>query len=605
MRFRTEAAISALGLVLFLFLVWPMAVANIDDMAMIRTFGGDETAIVDTLNSMLDRSSPDPGVYKYGALYFQAPFLALKFTGLIDPRHVALVLRIMSVLGGLACLAGLALGARALFGPGAAVMAMGLSCALPLVIRWSKTIHPDTLGLAGLVVAWGLLLLGLKRNRLALVLGSAALAGVAAGIKLNSAIIVLFLPLALLALSLANPAGSWTRPRYALAGSAAACGLMVVGGLVVGLMATPDRLAKAGQLVALETGGTEALPFWVSHMPQLGWVLAAGGVLLLVLLYPARRMNYFGRLPILSGTVSTTILAALLFGAGFFAANSAAFFNPGPVAAWFLNETVRMKHSYVPEGLFFFKTVVTMGFWGWLGTALSGLGFAFLMAKPADRADRWIAALLAGWVLFNLLYLTHSFSAPKPRHAAQVLPALVWLGAAGLTGLATLLGDLFGKAGRLRWLGLALAALLLIPGLKYGTAYGLQLQKDVAAYASSPAMETGRFLEKAFAPETVILHDPYIYIPMVFTFAREEWEPSLALLDSYKPDLVVINQGFYRRYIQFDNAAGLMRPAQRQLATDYYHALLDNGAGGRYEEVRKFGGISVMARRGFKPRSAP
>ncbi len=601
MRFRTEAAVSALGLILFVWLVWPMARANIDDMAMIRTFGGDETAIVETLNSMLERSSLDPGVYKYGSLYFQAPYLALRLTGLTDPHHVALLLRTMSVIGGLAGLAGLALGARALFGPGAAAAAMGLGCALPLLLRWSKTIHPDTLGLAGLIAAWGLLLLGLRKNRPALVLGGAAAAGLAAGIKLNSGIIVLFLPLALLALNLANPAPSWSRPRHALASLIALCGLMVGGGLAVVLMATPERLAKAGQLVALETGGTEALPFWVGSMPLLGWALAAGGGLLLVLGWLARRKGLLGRWPILCGTLTATALAMLLFGAGFFAANSAAFFNPGPVAAWFLNETVRMKHSYVPEGLFFFKTVVSPGFWGWLGTLLSGLGLAFLMVRPRHRADRWIASLLAGWILFNLLYLTHSFNAPKPRHAVQILPALIWLGAAGLAGL----GRFLGKVGRRGWLGFALAALLLIPGLKHGTAYGLQLQKDVAANAHSPAMETGRYLGKTFAPETVILHDPYIYIPLVFTFAREEWEPSPALLESLKPDLIVLNQGFYRRYVRFDNAAGLMRPAQRELAGEYYRALLDNGAGGRYQEIRKFGPIIVMARRGFPSASKP
>ena len=582
---------------LFLFLVWPMARANIQDMALIRAFGGDETAIVETLSSMLERSSPDPGVYKYGSLYFQVPFGIMKLMSSTDPHYIALIFRIMSVLGGLLALAGLGWFGRALFGPGAGAAAVWLSCALPLLTRWSKTIHPDTLGLAGLVAAWGLVLWALKKERVGPLLWAGVVAGLAAGVKLNSVFLVLFLPLALIGLVRTGRAAGWARPGYALGALAAAIAALAGVGAALAFLATPERLAKAGELVALETGGTEALPFWVNALPLLGWGMAALAVAVLGLAVLAWRLYLFGRLPRLAAFITTLALTGLFFGAGFFVADAAAFFNPGPVAAWFLNETVRLKHSYVPEGLFFFRTMVDMGYWGWLGTGLSALGFLVLALKPRDRADRWVAGLLAGWVIFNLLYLTHSIDAPKPRHAIQILPALIWLAAVGLAWLGGFLGRLLPRP----WLGLALAGLLLLPGLKHGTAYGLQLQKDVAAYAASPAVEVGRYLEREFAPGTVILHDPYVYVPVAFTSSREVWEPSLGLLDSYQPDLVIINRGYFRRYVSFDNAAGLMRPQKRQEAADYYRALVEDGASGRFRPLRKFGEITVLARAGFEP----
>ncbi len=122
----------------------------------------------------------------------------------------------------------------------------------------------------------------------------------------------------------------------------------------------------------------------------------------------------------------------------------------------------------------------------------------------------------------------------------------------------------------------------------------------MAAYAQSPAMEVGRYLEKEFAPETVILHDPYVYVPAGFASAQEVWEPGLDLLESLRPDLVILNQGFFRRYVSFDNAAGLMRPEKRQQAAKYYRALTSNGEGGIYRPIRVLGKITILARVGFR-----
>ncbi|MBW1713672.1 MAG: hypothetical protein JRJ59_11045, partial [Deltaproteobacteria bacterium] len=62
LKAKWEFVAVALGLGLYLALTWPAARAWIDDMAMIRAFGGDETVMVETVLSMLDRSSLDPKV---------------------------------------------------------------------------------------------------------------------------------------------------------------------------------------------------------------------------------------------------------------------------------------------------------------------------------------------------------------------------------------------------------------------------------------------------------------------------------------------------------------------------------------------------------------
>jgi hypothetical protein len=119
----------------------------------------------------------------------------------------------------------------------------------------------------------------------------------------------------------------------------------------------------------------------------------------------------------------------------------------------------------------------------------------------------------------------------------------------------------------------------------------------VAGYKNLPSMAVGRWLAENYPPQTTIFHDPYVYIPLVFVNSRELWEPSLDDLETGRPELIILNQGYHRRYLSFDNAAGLMRPARRQAAADYYRALLDHGWEGTYGVIKKFDQITVMARR--------
>jgi|GEM_PF-2074659 len=595
-----EKAVTASCLALYLALVLPMALANVDDMAVIRTFGGDETAIVETLLSMRERGSWDPGVYKYGSLYFQLPYGAARLAGLatqVGPREVALTLRLLSVLGGLACLGGLAWFGARLLGPGGAAGAAALACTLPLLVGWGKTIHPDTLGLAGLIVAWGLLLAGLKQHREKVLLAGALAAGLAAGIKLNSALLAPFLPLLALSFALTGPVTLWEQRQTGLVmGLALTAGLLVMG-LALNLIVSPERLAKAVALVVEETGRAELVPFWVRSLPLAGTRLILLAGLTAGLTFMAWHFGFFTRRPLVCAVFSLSLALAALFGLGLTISNSAALLHPGQVAEWFLMETVRLKHSYVPEGWFFWRTMVHPGYWGWIGLGLSALGFFWVIARNNDQGLRWPVIFLAGWILLNLVYLSFSIAAPKPRHALQILPALVWLAAAGLNRLAGLISGLSGRT----WLGVGAALVILALPLGRGVDSALALQRQVAGYKNLPSMAVGRWLAESYPPRTTIFHDPYVYIPQAFINSTELWEPGLDDLEAGRPDLVILNQGFHRRYLTFDNAAGLMRPARRQAAADYYRALLKDGHEGRYQVVKKFEGITVLARTGLPP----
>lgn len=592
---RLEILGVAVCLAVYGWLVWPMAWANIDDMPMIRAFGGDETALVENVTGMLERNSWDPKVYKYGSVFFQGPYLILKVWGLFEPvgaHETALTMRTFSVVGGLLMILAAAWVGRRLMGPGAGVIAAVLTFGLYMMARWGRMIHPDTLGLCGLMLALGLLLASLQERRTGLLLGASVVTGVAAAIKLNSIFLTPFLPLAGLIIGCGGVSERWSRPQYGLLAGLLVGGACLPIGLVIRLLATPERIAKAIKVVALETGRADLTPAWVTHLPEIGLILLGLGGAIIALTLILWRAGVFGRYPLLTQTLALGVACTVCFLIGYGLANTAAFPNPGFVAEWFLTESIRLKHSYEVEPWFFWKVMLRPAFWGVYGVCLSGLGLIWGLVRPREPRERVMVLILAAWTLLILVYLTTSVAAPKPRHVLQILPSLILLAAYGLLRLGQA-----GSRGRSAWLGIILVGLAVSPLIWVNLGPGLDLRAyELTEKRKSPTIRVGLWLAENHPPEARIWHDPYVYVPARFKNRREEFEPRLEWLGEYDPDLILLNQGHYRRYLKYINNAGKMRPGRMKEAAEFYEALLADGLAGKYKEVRKFGRIAVLVK---------
>jgi len=573
-------------------LTWPLVRAFIDDLALIRTFGGDETGLVETVLGMLSRGSPDPGIYKYGALYFQVPWALLSLAGLwgrVGAHETALVLRLVSLAGALGVIAALAHLSRRLFGPTAALAALGLSSGLPVLVRWGGFSHPDTWALLSLTLALGLLARGLREERLKDLAWAGLWAGLAAGLKLSGLFVLPFVVLGAAWLGWRRPEQPFSRPSLALSlGLALAAGLALAG-LTLRRLADPATLAQAAGLAAEETGRPDLVPWWLGRLPELslGLLLLAG--LLALGLILARAFGRLERWPGLSAGLGLVAAALLCFLAGLLISHNLAPFHPRAWAAAVLTESVRLQHGWVRPAWFWWRLLARPEFWGSYALLLSLAGLAWGLVRPSRAGERLAVGLLGGWLIFMLLYLSAGVTAPFPRHGLSLIPALALL-AALAAGRA---GGLTGRP----WLGRGLALALVLPVLITNIGAGLQAAQALEVKRQSPNLAVGRWLARNYPARASVQHDPYVYVPEVFQDKIEDWDPSLAEVEARRPRLIVTNEGFSRRFFEI-TLAGKFRPQDRDRARRFYEALRDDGLGGRYRRVKTLDGITVWERIG-------
>lgn len=573
-------------------LTWPLALAFIDDLALIRTFGGDETGLVETVLGMLARGSFDPGIYKYGGLYFQVPWALLSLAGLwgrVGAHETALVLRLVSLAGALGIVAALVLLSRRLFGPAAALAALGLSSGLPVLVRWGGFIHPDTWALLTLTLALGLLVRGLREERLRDLAWAGLWAGLAAGLKLSGLFVLPFVVLGAAWLGWRRPEQPFSRPALALGlGLILAAGLALAG-LALRLLADPASLAQAARLAVEETGRPDLVPWWLGRLPELSLALLVLAGLLALGLILAWRLGRLERRPGLSAGLGLVAAALLCFLAGLLISHNLAPFHPRAWAAAFLTESVRLQHGWVRPAWFWWRLLARPEFWGGYALLLSLAGLAWGLVRPSRAGERLAVGLLGGWLVFMLLYLSAGVTAPFPRHGLSLIPALALLAAFA----AGRVGALTGRT----WPGRVLTLALVLPVFIMNVGAGLQSARALEVKRQSPNLAVGRWLAEHYPAGASVQHDPYVYVPEVFQDKVEDWDPSLAEVEVRRPRLIVANEGFSRRFFEI-TPAGQFRPQDRDRARRFYESLRDDGLGGRYRRVKTLDGITVWERVG-------
>jgi len=359
------------------------------------------------------------------------------------------------------------------------------------------------------------------------------------------------------------------------------------------LLGGPQQQLKAIQLVIAESGRADLTPFWVVRASLLGQALIIAAALLALGVGAAWAFRFLARRKSLASFFSLALATTLAFGVGFLGVHNLAPVRFGAVVAFFLEQSVRIGHGWSRPEWFWWTLALKEEVWGAFPLALSLAGLAWGLIRPAAPRERLLVGLLAGWLLFYLVHLSLNVSAPFPRYGLSLIPGLIFLAA-----------YFIGRAGRLAALksghalvGLAVGLLLLYPVLKTDLAWDMDYRRDTAARADQPAMAVGRWLASAYPPPTKIQHDPYLYVPLVFEQSEEDWTPTLAEAKERSPELIITNQGFYRRFFE-ETEAGRFLPDQRRAAREFYEALFKTGLDGQYAEAKKFDQITVWARQG-------
>jgi hypothetical protein len=174
-----------------------------------------------------------------------------------------------------------------------------------------------------------------------------------------------------------------------------------------------------------------------------------------------------------------------------------------------------------------------------------------------------------------------------------------------LPSLVILAAYCVGRAGR--WaiahtgrplVGLALGLVLVFPAVKSDLNWDIVFRNDLAARSESPIMAVGSWLEDTYQPPISIQHDPYVYVPQVFSGSVEEWTPTLQEVEQFQPDLIITNRSFFRRFFE-DTASGHFLPRHRKAAKEFYQSLLEDGLNGRYEKIKNFDQITVWIRKKY------
>jgi hypothetical protein len=113
---------------------------------------------------------------------------------------------------------------------------------------------------------------------------------------------------------------------------------------------------------------------------------------------------------------------------------------------------------------------------------------------------------------------------------------------------------------------------------------------------TSDAVLAGHWLMEHYPPSTRILYDPFSYVPPSFADAQATpWGGTLQILETFDPDIVIVNNYDSARFSDVERAATYVRDEAHFMARyEYYEALKSGEAG--YVPVRDFGDVQVYVR---------
>ena len=230
-------------------------------------------------------------------------------------------------------------------------------------------------------------------------------------------------------------------------------------------------------------------------------------------------------------------------------------------------EAIRLQSWHVGKG-HYFQDLSNNAF-SWMQVLFSDKGLSVILIVAAlaamvvlilrrnnnldeQSANRAAAAVLSlGWVLLFLGLLMVKIRFRAPHYLLPILPALALMAGAAPQALASW----FRQPQRLRRVRGLLAVLilaLLLPNLIHA---GFKQVSESTWTQRDAAVQLGNWIAERYPADTVIVTDPYTYVPEKFAKVVFAFGIRYGLIKSADPDLILLNEDFAKRF-EDPNKAG-------------------------------------------------
>lgn len=290
---------------------------------------------------------------------------------------------------------------------------------------------------------------------------------------------------------------------------------------------------------------------------------------------------YFKNKKITSSSIGTVIKIMLLFFLAFGITSPALIYDFNFIEGIFtIKSRIQSGHQYVnnnawTEWFFILIKQEVMG----LIIFLSGVVSLF-MAFTKRKHENII--LIISWLV---LYTVMLCVFVKARFSHYLMPVIPFF-------LISVVG-LFLVEGKRKWYKTGVLIALTLNSIWTFVLVIDYRKKDFEQLEEHPAMIVGKWIESNYDASKTILCDKYVYCPKQFKNVSSSWGLSLEDIRHKKPDIVVINEKTYHRYLLKENANKTLRMSKEDFLQrhEFYTQILSNQLA--YKEVKKEGKISV------------
>jgi hypothetical protein len=595
-------SVIALVAIYLVWFAWPLFWSASENVRLVGTFNTDEEAHVMLLKEAIDNRFPRLGYIQYGYAYLNMgllPLFILSYFTDVSEQQIIVWLRMIPALFAIATVALTFLMTRRYFGRLAAWLSTFLlSFTVLNFLEMSAMSHSDIPQVFFLMLSIYFCCRLAEDGRLKWLIWASVAAGFAFGCKYS---------------------GLFLLPVIGFYGL-----LQTIRMNTTQVKVNSDRVIRVSRILAVLTGGAllilgfviipyaavsyaGAEYFGVSisqFFDSIRVIAIAAGVGVVLLAVVPFVWTFVRPRPKLAYLLKLGMLSAITFAVAFFMTSP---FNVFSVRSGFLRgffyESLHSSfgHGFEAENgkLQWFSILSSPELLDPFVLGLAAISLALMAYRVAKGGGQRLLepeSVMWVWSLFYFVFLVWRVNIRTHRALLPIVPFLLIFAAHVVSQVIQCAAA---RLSRRLVVVLTIASLSVIVGLELPRSLGRIIEfRQVTSQReqTSDVVLAGHWLAEHYPPSTRILYDPFSYVPPSFADAQATpWGGTLQILETFEPDVVIVNNYHSDRFSDVRQAATYARDESNFMAKyEYYEALRDGKAG--YVHVRDFGDVQVYAR---------
>ena len=585
----------------FAWFAWPLVGAASENFRLVSAFVGDEAIYADRVAQLLDLRTLHIDVQDQGHLYLYLalfPLLLLRHFAPVSQQSIILALRMVSLALALATVIVTFLIARRYFGRVTGWLAVVFLCLTPYFWVYGTTARTDIPQVSFLVLCLYFCCRLAEDRTIRYLVYASVSAALAFGCKYVGAMMLPVLWVVVIVQAIA-PRDELATDQHAQFVGRFAWFLILAAGIlcfVLGLTVSP------GLVTYYTTSSYGSMRVGLGN----AWSILRIPVLLTgCLLMGLAILRFVRKTPILPprvvDVIVSLILSVITFSVAAFLTSPLSFENSIRGLA-FHSALTSYGHAFAGSDnrLLWFNQLFSPQLFGRLLFGLAVIDLAYTVYSLVKSRLKKLTSpefVLWLWVVLYLVFLLVQIKKRSGHYLLPIIPPLVILAARPVGLVVECVQRRLPSPKAMLMSAFVVVAVVLGLVLSRSSVSVFRYRNSVANWeADSVYVRAGRWLAERYPPSVRILSDAGSYIPPSFQDWRSTWEPTLWILDSVDPDVVVIVKRLSERFSDTDMADKYVSGSGSFMRIHEYYQAFEKDRVPGYELVRDFGDVRIYAR---------